>query len=81
MEEATITSKGQITIPKEIREALELKEGEKVLFILEGKKATIIPKTKDPLQSLKDLRKKIVFSRKEIEEMIKESKREWSKFQ
>jgi len=33
MELAKITSKGQITIPKEIREKLNLKKGDKVLFI------------------------------------------------
>lgn len=30
---ATITSKGQITIPKEIREKLELKKGDKLVLV------------------------------------------------
>lgn len=38
MEIAKITSKGQITIPIEIRKKLRLKEGDKVLFIEEGDK-------------------------------------------
>ncbi|WP_036223298.1 AbrB/MazE/SpoVT family DNA-binding domain-containing protein [Mesoaciditoga lauensis] len=33
MELAKVTSKGQVTIPKEIREKLNLKKGDKVLFI------------------------------------------------
>lgn len=33
MELARVTSKGQVTIPKEIREKLKLKKGDKVLFI------------------------------------------------
>lgn len=33
MELARVTSKGQITIPKAIRDKLKLKEGDKVLFI------------------------------------------------
>lgn len=37
----SITSKGQITIPKEIRERLELKEGDKVIFVIEAEQATI----------------------------------------
>ena len=32
MPTATVTSKGQITIPAEVREALKLKPGEKVAF-------------------------------------------------
>jgi len=35
MELAKMTSKGQITIPKEIRKKLRLKEGDKVFFIEE----------------------------------------------
>ena len=41
MELAKITSKGQVTIPKEIREKLKLKKGDKVLFI-EGKDGILI---------------------------------------
>ena len=33
MELAKVTTKGQITIPKSIRELLKLKDGSKVLFI------------------------------------------------
>ncbi len=33
MEMAKLSSKGQITLPKEIREKLCLKEGDKVMFI------------------------------------------------
>ena len=41
MELAKVTTKGQITIPKEIRELLNLKEGSKVLFIQKGKEVVI----------------------------------------
>ena len=33
---ATLTSKGQITIPKQVRESLRLHDGEKVQFLLHG---------------------------------------------
>ena len=36
MEIAKITSKGQITIPIEIRKKLNLKDGDKVIFIEQG---------------------------------------------
>lgn len=37
MELAKVTTKGQITIPKSIRDSLNLKEGSKVIFIQKGK--------------------------------------------
>ena len=36
MESAKVTAKGQVTIPKSIRERLDLKEGSKILFIQKG---------------------------------------------
>ena len=41
MEIAKITSNGQITIPVEIRKELNLKPGDKVLFIKENGKITL----------------------------------------
>ena len=38
MELAKITSKGQITIPKDIREKMNLKTGDKILFFEENDK-------------------------------------------
>lgn len=32
----TVTSKGQVTIPKEIRETLGVIEGDKLIFLVEG---------------------------------------------
>lgn len=36
---ATITSKGQITVPKAVRQALGLNEGDQIVFVLEGERA------------------------------------------
>ena len=36
MPESIMTRKGQVTIPKEIRDRLGVKEGEKVLFVVRG---------------------------------------------
>ncbi len=40
---ATLTSKGQITIPKEIRDALHLKDHDKVIIMVEENVAVIKP--------------------------------------
>jgi AbrB family looped-hinge helix DNA binding protein len=38
---AKITSKGQVTIPKSVRDALELREGDELLFRVERSRAVI----------------------------------------
>ena len=46
---AKITSKGQVTIPKSVREALDLHEGDELLFRVERSRA-VIGKTPDFLR-------------------------------
>lgn len=41
MQESTMTRKGQVTIPKEIRDRLGVKEGEKVLFVMRGEEVVL----------------------------------------
>jgi antitoxin PrlF len=38
---AKITSKGQVTVPKAVREALGIKEGDAVVFRVEGNRAVL----------------------------------------
>jgi antitoxin PrlF len=38
---AKITSKGQVTVPKAVREALGIKEGDAVVFRVEGNRAML----------------------------------------
>ena len=41
MLESTVTRKGQITIPKEIRDRLGVKQGERVLFVPRGEEVVL----------------------------------------
>ena len=76
-EEGTITSKGQLTVPKEMRDYFGLKDGEKVIFLMRENEIAIKPKIKDPVRKLRELRKQIRLSEKEIDAMIRESKKAW----
>lgn len=38
---AKVTSKGQVTVPKAVRDALGIKEGDEVTFRVEGNRAVI----------------------------------------
>ncbi len=47
MSTATVTSKGQVTIPKEIREKLNLQSGDKIKFLTDDQgRVSIFPATK-----------------------------------
>ncbi len=46
---ARLTSKGQITIPRSVRDALELREGDEVVFRVERQRA-VLAKTADFLE-------------------------------
>lgn len=45
---ARMTSKGQITVPKAVRDALRLEEGDRVVFRVEGDRA-VLARTPDLL--------------------------------
>jgi len=43
---ARVTSKGQVTVPKAVRDALGIKEGDEIVFRVEGNRA-IVARTPD----------------------------------
>lgn len=45
---ARMTSKGQVTIPRDVRHALALREGDRIVFRVEGERA-ILARTPDLL--------------------------------
>jgi antitoxin PrlF len=55
MHTTTMTQKGQVTIPKEVRRALNLKPHDRVLITLEGDRAVIIPIRRRALSQFKGI--------------------------
>ena len=47
MESTTMTSKGQVTIPKAVRQQLGLQQGSRVAFVVEGDHAVLRPAVPD----------------------------------
>ena len=47
MRDATLTSKGQITIPAEVRRRLGLHPGDQVGFVLEGEEVRLVRKERN----------------------------------
>ncbi len=52
MAESTVTSKGQITIPKMVRERLHLEPGDKVYFDVKDDGSVSLVTRKHPVESL-----------------------------
>lgn len=78
IEEARISSKGQVTIPKEFRTRYGLEEGSSVVFKEEEGMIRLEPRAKDPMRALRKLKGEVAFTREEIEEMKREARRAWS---
>lgn len=75
IELGTISSRGQIAIPSKIRAELELSEGERVLFVLEGdtllvKKVTSKKTWEEVTRPLREAAKKSGFKESEVVDLI-----------
>lgn len=54
MASASLTSKGQVTVPKVIRERLKIKTGDRLDFVIEDDRIVLRPGTRD-LRSLRGI--------------------------
>jgi AbrB family looped-hinge helix DNA binding protein len=52
MAEATLSSKNQVVVPREAREALGVKPGDKLMFVVLGKQVVVIQKPKSFAKAL-----------------------------
>jgi len=81
MDLARVSSKGQITIPVEIRKKLNLKEGDKVLFIEENGKIVLANSSyialKEMQDAMKDEAEKVgLVSEEDVNDLIKGIRKE-----
>ena len=79
IEIGTVSARGQVAIPIEIRERLHLKDGEKVLFVLEGdsllmKKVSSLSWDKIT-KPLRTVAKKAGFKESEVPDVVRRVRR------
>ena len=76
MQEATVSSKGQIVIPKNLRDDLGIKEGQKVIIEEVGGTLVVVPVPKDPVKAMKGLIAQDV-TKKSSTELVRELRKDW----
>ncbi len=83
MELAKITSKGQITIPIEIRRFLGVKDGDKVMFVQDGNKIVMMNASLNALMDLQSAftgvaEEQEIEDEQDVVDMVKEIRKEKS---
>lgn len=77
---ATLTSKGQVTIPKQIREQLGLEACTEVEFVL-AENGSLTPRPKEPpMEQLRTVQTQLAARDIDIDQMRKESKQVLSSY-
>jgi len=77
-EDATITSKGQVTIPKRIRERLGLDTGTEVEFVLDDDGTLRVRRKEPAMERLQAVKQQLATHDVDVEAMRRESKAAWS---
>ena len=77
--DATVTSKGQVTIPKEIRDRLGLEAGQEIEFHIRDDGSVEVRPKRPALERLRDVRASIAdrAADVDVEAIRRESKRAW----
>lgn len=72
----TLSSKNQVVIPKEARDALHLTPGRRLLVQVEGDMIIMIPEPEDPLKALRGLHKE-VWEGMDTDQYLREERASW----
>ena len=76
-DDATLTSKGQVTIPKRIREELGLEAGAEVEFILDDDGSLRVRPKEPPMERLRAIQEELSTHEVDLDRMRRESKGAW----
>ena len=76
-DDATLTSKGQVTIPKRIREKLGLEAGTEVEFILDDDGSLRVQPKEPPMERLRAIQDQLATHEIDIDQLRRESKQAW----
>lgn len=71
-----LTVKGQVTIPKEVRDALRIGAGDKVYFVADGERAIMVP-LKSDIWSVRGALKKYAKGKALDWEAVRKEVRQW----
>ena len=74
--QTTLTSKGQVVITKDIRDALGLKAGDKIVEVVSGRTIHLVPIPKDPAMALLGMMKNSKFTAQQLEDWMDEGELE-----
>jgi AbrB family looped-hinge helix DNA binding protein len=84
IENARVMAKGQVTIPKEIREAMQIGDGDRLTFIYDNKRVTIMNANIFAMQMVQkemasEWEKAGIYSEADIDELCREVRNEVDK--
>jgi len=77
-EDATVTSKGQVTIPKRIRDALEIEAGTEVEFVLQDDGSIRVRPKRPAMERLRAVKETLAKHDVDVEKLREESKESWA---
>jgi antitoxin PrlF len=80
-ESARVTTKGQVTIPKPIRDRLDINEGTTVTFEIHENETVTLSPQKDSWELLEEIQQTPRQTDKSVDELLAESENAWSKYE
>ncbi|MGB9723968.1 MAG: AbrB/MazE/SpoVT family DNA-binding domain-containing protein [Chloroflexia bacterium] len=72
-----ISSKYQVVLPKSVREALALRVGDEVIFIVDGNKVLLRPRPASFTEAMRGLHRE-VWAGQDVDEWLEEERTTWA---